>query len=195
VTVDPGKWADALKSAITTAGVYKLALAAVCALYWLGASRQIIPSAETWEIRASAFGFLLFGFLWLANVVAALLQFFPPAPWMAHWIAIRREQAHLRGYIPSMTDKEREIIGYLLAKNQKLFIAAQDGGYAMPLISQRIVKIALQPGQTYSFEHTPMVIPDHLWEVLVAHRDRFPYSSLGGNHEPDPWRIPWMMRR
>jgi hypothetical protein len=116
-------------------------------------------------------------------------------PWMAHWIAIRREQAHLRGYIPSMTDKEREIIGYLLAKNQKLFIAAQDGGYAMPLISQRIVKIALQPGQTYSFEHTPMVIPDHLWEVLVAHRDRFPYSSLGGNHEPDPWRIPWMMRR
>jgi hypothetical protein len=160
----------------------------------VAASRQIIPSAEAWEIRAAAFGFLLFGSPWLANVVAALLQFFPPAPWLARWIAIRREQAHLRAYIPNMTDKEREIVGYLLEKNQKLFIAAQDGGYAMPLVSQRIVRIALQPGQTYDFEHTPMVIPDHLWEVLVAHKDRFPSSLTRGDHEPHPWRIPWMAR-
>jgi hypothetical protein len=31
MALDPSKWADALKSAITTAGVYKLALAAVFA--------------------------------------------------------------------------------------------------------------------------------------------------------------------
>lgn len=166
MALDPSKWADALKSAITAAGVYKLALAAICGLYWFAASHQIIPSAEPWELRASAFGFLLFGLFWVANAVDALLRFFPPAPWVVHWVTLRREQAHLRAYIPSMTGKEREIIGCLLANNQKIFIAAQDGGYAMPLISQRIVRLALQPGQVFDSESTPMMIPDHLWTVL-----------------------------
>ena len=59
MALDPSKWADALKSAITTAAISKLALAAVCALYWFAASRRVIPSAEPWEFRAAAFGFLL----------------------------------------------------------------------------------------------------------------------------------------
>ena len=76
MSIDPNTWFDALKEAITTAGIYKLALAAVCGLYWFAASKQIIPSAENWEIRIAAAGFILFGLLWIANVFAAALQFF-----------------------------------------------------------------------------------------------------------------------
>jgi hypothetical protein len=94
-----------------------------------------------------------------------------------------------------MTEKEREIIGYLIAKTQKQFIAAHDGGHAMPLISQRIVIIALQPGQSCDSEHTPMVIPDHIWKVLLAHKEHFPYAPpRKGEVEAHPWRIHWMAR-
>jgi hypothetical protein len=47
--IDPNKWLEALRVAITTAGIDKLALAAVCGLYWFAASKQIIPSAENWR--------------------------------------------------------------------------------------------------------------------------------------------------
>lgn len=93
-----------------------------------------------------------------------------------------------------MTEKEREIIGYLLAKNQKLFIAAHDGGYAMPLISQKIVIVALQGGQTFDIENTPMVIRDYIWKILQEHKDQFPYTSPRDGGEAEPWRIPRMVR-
>jgi len=166
----------------------------VCGLYWFVAAHNFIPAAEAWEVRAVAFGFLLFGALWCANVVAALLQLFPPAPWLVHCVQLRREQAHARSYISHMTAKEREIIGYLLAQNQKVFIAAHDGGYAMPLISQKIVVVALQGGQVFDAEHTPMVIPDHIWRVLIAHKDQFPEPSEPDDFAPRPWRIPWVER-
>ncbi len=169
---------------------YKMALAAVSGLYWFAASKQIIPSAENWEIRVAALGFFLFGLLWIANVVASVISLCQPRQWLAHWITQRREQARVRNYIPHMSGKDREIIGYLLARNQKLFMAAHDGGYAMPLISQRIVRNALQPGQLFEFsgEHTPMLIPDHIWNVLLAHKEQFPYASpSGGEVETPPW--------
>lgn len=122
------------------------------------------------------------------------MRFLPPAPWIAHWIKLHREQKHVRLYIPSMTRKEKEIIGYLLSHNQKLFIAAQDGGYAMPLISQGIVIRALQHGQMFDIERMPMVIPDHVWKVLVAHKDVFPSFDPNDNETPHPWRIHWMER-
>lgn len=189
--IDPNKWLEVLKVAITTAGIYKLALAAVCGLYWFAASKQIIPSAEDWEIRVAALGFILFGLLWIVNVFAAVLRWLSPASWLHYWIQQGREQAHVRNYIPSMTEKEREIIGYLLARNQKLFIAPHDGGSAMPLISQRIVVSALQQGQTCDIGHYPMRIPDHIWNALLAHKEQFPDTSpLDGGGRP--CRPPWM---
>jgi hypothetical protein len=193
MALDLDKFTDALKSAITAAGVYKLAFALVAGTYWFVATRGIIPDANSWEIRAAAFATLLFAFLWLGNIAAVLLDFFQPRVWVAHFFTVRGEKAFLRSYISSMTPKEREIIGYLLAHNQKLFIAAQDGGYALPLISQRIARLALQSRQVFDSENTPFVIPDHLWSVLVTHKEQFPHKPLS-SREPDPWRIPWMAR-
>ena len=177
--IDLGKLSEALKAAITTAGIYKFALAIVFGLYWVAASKQIIPSAQDWEIRVAASGFLLFGVLWIANVFAAVWRFFTPATMLNNWITLRWERARVRDYIPSMTEKEREIIGYLIAKNQKLFIAAHDGGFAMPLISQRIVIIALQPGQLFDSEHTPMAIPIIFGKFFSLTKSVFHTHHLG----------------
>jgi hypothetical protein len=135
MSIDPSKWLEAIKSATGTAGVYKLALALICGLYWLAASRQWIPSAEAWEFGLAALGLFLFGFLWLANVVSSMLSIFQPREWFVHSINIRRQIREVRDYIPHMTPIEREIIAYLLAKKQKTFVAAADGGHAMLLIS------------------------------------------------------------
>jgi cytochrome b561 len=78
---DPSKWLEVLKTAITTAGIYKFALAVVCSLYWLAARNQWIPSADPWELRAAALGFFLFGSLWLATVISSVLSIFSPRYW------------------------------------------------------------------------------------------------------------------
>jgi hypothetical protein len=180
---------DALKTALSAAGVYKFALAAISAGYWFVASRGIIPGVASWEIRASAFGAILFAGLWVANVISAALTFLPPGPWVIHWFEQRRERVRIRAYIPFMSEKERLIIGYLLAKNQKVFIADMDGGCAMPLISQRIIVRALQPGQIFDPTDTPMVIPDLVWEVLVSEKEKFPYAPTpNAQDELYPWR-------
>ena len=135
--------------------------------------------------------FVICGLLAIANAIQAGLKFFPPGKWISHYVRIRREKKWVANYIPSMTDHEREIIGYLLANNQRSFIAAQDGGYAMPLISHRIVVRALQPGQVFDAENTPFVVPDHLWPILQAHEAAFPALDPDSPH---PWRIPWQLR-
>ena len=94
-----------------------------------------------------------------------------------------------------MTTKEREIIAYLLAKNQKTFTAASDGGHARTLLSRGIVIILARDGQLLDPENVPMTIPDHLWDVLQKHKDEFPYKPPdGGETEGAPWRVHWMER-
>src|ERR1035438_7219151 len=55
-----------------------------------------------------------------------------------YYINLRRSKREVERYIPHMTTKEREIIAYLLAKNQKTFLAAIDGGHAATLLSRGI---------------------------------------------------------
>jgi len=189
---DPSKWLEVLKTAITTAGIYKFALAAVCVLYWLAARNQWIPSADPWELRAAALGFILFASLWLATVISSIFSIFSPRYWIVHWIKNHNEKKWVRKYIPYMTPKEREIIGYLLSKNQKMLLTSIDGGEANTLISRGIIVQAVRPGQAYNQLNVPMAIPDHIWDVLVQHKDEFRY--IAPRHKPDslPWRRPWM---
>ena len=92
-----------------------------------------------------------------------------------------------------MTSEEREIISYLLAKNQKMFTYTMDGGYAITLISKGIVVCALGPGQAYSTWEVPFAVPDDVWDVLMKNKAEFPYTP-GEEDKPYPWAIPWMAR-
>jgi hypothetical protein len=84
----------------------------------------------------------------------------------------------LRAYIPFMIPDERKIIAWLIAHNQKTFTAAVDGGHAATLLSRGIVVTMGRAGQRIDLEDVPMGIPDHLWEVLVQHKQEFPYTNV-----------------
>jgi acyl-coenzyme A synthetase/AMP-(fatty) acid ligase len=97
--------------------------------------------------------------------------------------------------IPQMTPKEREIVSYLLRKNQKMFTCTSDGGYANTLISKGIVVCALLGGQVFIESDVPFKIPDPVWDVLLKHKANFPYTKpKPGETEVYPWHIHWMSR-
>lgn len=95
-------------------------------------------------------------------------------------------------YIPYMTQKDKEIIGYLLHHNLRMFECEPDGGHARLLLSRGIVQIAAKDGQHVDYSNVPFEIPLHVWDVLVKHKDKFPYVS--DDDGADPWRVSWMER-
>ncbi|MFI4933461.1 MAG: hypothetical protein ACHP7N_02475 [Caulobacterales bacterium] len=130
-------------------------------------------------------------FLSLASVFSALAR--GTGSRIHKWQRRRAAMKAVRDYIPHMTDQERGIVGWLLAKNQTMFRGAFDGGYATTLISRGIVVRALVPGQGFDAEEFPFAVPPHAWEVLAAHRTEFPAPPADYNG-PHPWRVSWMLR-
>jgi hypothetical protein len=190
-TIPDPKWLELLKAS----GGQTAALALACGLFLLVADWGWLPPLDAWMIQAAAFGFLVCGLLALAAFGAAINKTIPVRQWIIHHVNEKRFQKEVRNYIPHMTEKEREIIGYLLTKNQKQFTADQDGGYATSLISRQIVMYAYQPGQVFRGTDVPMRIPDIVWEILKEHQGEFPYQpTKRGEIEPQPWRVPWMAR-
>jgi hypothetical protein len=190
MTINP-KWLEILKAS----GWQTAAGASACALFLLVAHWGWLPPLEPWMVQLAAFALLLLGFLTLASFISSALKVFPASAWFVHWVTIRREKKAAREYIPHMTPKEREIIGFLLAKNQKMLTVDSDGGHAVTLISRKIIVRGLQPGQVFHMTDMPMYVPDHVWDVLAAHKDQFPYHPPArGERETHPWRVPWMAR-
>lgn len=106
--------------------------------------------------------------------------------------AIRRAKEHVEREIPQLTSKEREILGYLLANNQRVFTNTRDCGYANTLVSKGIVAPALLPGQAFTHYEFPFEIPEHVWSVLLKHKGEFPHALPNPPEgAPHPWRVPW----
>jgi Super-infection exclusion protein B len=191
MTPDP-RWLEILKAS----GWQTAAVAAASGLFLIAMNLGWLPTVEPWMVLLAAAGLLLFGCLAVASFLSALFQFLPIHQWIVHWITIHRQRRAARDYIQHMTSKERQIIAYLLAKNQKMFTCASDGGYANTLLSRGILVRALRPGQVFNVEEMPVAVPDHIWDVLLAHKDQFPYSPERGERggEVNPWRVPWMLR-
>lgn len=91
-----------------------------------------------------------------------------------------------------LSNKEREIISYLLQHNQRMFTAAVDGGHASTLISRGIVTKALRHSQVFDAEDCPMEVPRPVWALLQKHREKFPYELH--EDDPHPWRVDWRER-
>lgn len=156
-----------------------------------------VITTDPWMITLAAALLLLSGFLVIGSVVAATVGVFSLHQWIARRQRIRADQKAVGNYIPHMTENERAIVAYLLAKNQKMFEAESNGGYANTLLSRGIVRFATVPGAQYSPDDVPMAIPDHIWDVLKSNEASFPYTPrLSGrsNVEVHPWRVPWMLR-
>lgn len=189
MTVD-WKWLD---SFLKASGPKSAAIAFACGVFLLIAHWQWIPPLDAWVVQAVAFVFLLTLALTFASIGTALNSVFRPREWFVHAFTIRREKQMVRDYIPYMNERERGIIGYLLARNQKTFEADSDGGRAASLLSHGIVRIPAKPGQHFDMQNVPMRIPDHMWDVLVEHKDAFPLATQEVDEdEPHPWRRHWM---
>ena len=187
MTVNPAdpKWLEILKAS----GWQTTALAVSCILIVVLIEQNLIPSTNNplW-IAVPSIGAVIFTFLSLATLAKAVKL----GVRIEQWNLKRQKVKEVREFIPYMTDKDREIIGYLLYHNQKMFQADQDGGYAAPLISKGIIKISLRPGQMFDVSHVPFEIPDYVWSVLEENKELFPYNPPPtGKAEKHPWAIPW----
>ena len=189
--VDP-KWLEILKAK----GSHTAALAIASGLIYVLVIFEIIPTTDSplWE-ALPAIGALIFLSLFVAAVGDEVVKITKPADRIGRWCLKRREAREIREFIPYMTDKDREIIGYLLHHNQKMFQADQDGGYAAPLISKGIIRQSGRAGQVVTTSSMPFEVPNHIWSVLKKNQEAFPYESPPANEdEKYPWAIPWMAR-
>jgi hypothetical protein len=186
--LDP-KWLEILKAS----GPKTVACASACGSFLLLNALGWVPPLDVWAVQTAAFGLLLFVCLGVASAATVATEFFRPRERLARWLQRNSEQRAVREYIPHMTEKEREIIAYLLAKNQKTFQTTIDGGHAATLMARGIVRAA---GHQYVDQRrVPFTVPDHLWEVLAQHRANFPYAPpVRGEAESHPWAIHWMAR-
>ena len=189
--VDP-KWLEILKAS----GWQTTFLALGCAVFlWLAALNIIPTDALPWIIPVAWAGLIIFGALGLASIGQSAARTFPVHVWIKRRILLHKAQTKVADYIPFMSDKERQIIGYLLKYRRKMFDCAHDGGYAAPLLARGIVIMAGVRGQVFDMEHMPMAVPDHVWEVLERHADKFPHRpEINGKTEVQPWRVHWMAR-
>jgi hypothetical protein len=189
MSADP-KWLEILKAsgwqtaALATGGT---------ALLYLNMKRWLPIALDSWTTEAIEVGVVVNGFLAIFSIGPHLAKKCGGLwNWFAHLLAVRRAKLHVEQQIPFMSPREREIIGYLLAINQKTFDYTHDGGAANTLISKRIVACALVPGQSATTYGVPFKVPDLVWDVLVKHKVEFPNTWKSG--DPLPYAISWMAR-
>src|SRR6266403_1174839 len=159
---DP-KWLEILKaSSWQTAAL----TAASATILYLNAKKRLPVALDSWVIQTAEVSVLVFGFLTVFSVGPHVAKMWKGLwSWFTHRWAIRRAKHQVEKEIASMSPKEREIIGYLLAKNEKMFTYTSEGGNANTLISKRIVVSALVPGQPVTEYGWPFKVPDHVWDV------------------------------
>ena len=190
MTPDP-RWLELLKAS----GFQTGAVAVACATLLFLGRWEFFPPFDTWVIYVLFVAMVVCASLALASLLSTFFQMVPLHTFAIQALNRRNERIAIEQYIPFMTTKEKEIIGYLLAKNQKIFAADDDGGYAAPLISRGIVRVAARPGQIFDLHRVPMGIPDHIWKAFARRRDEFPYTPpQDGNTDKEPWRVSWMAR-
>jgi hypothetical protein len=131
------KAVDLLKSS----GWQTAMIAAACGLLLYLNSVEVIPAMEPWMVILTWAAMLVSVGLALA-ALASVLQHVMGGVW-EQWLRKRSmykiEQA-FRDYIPHLTDKERQILGYLRHKKMKTFTADNDGGYAGTLLARRFIR-------------------------------------------------------
>ena len=102
-----------------------------------------------------------------------------------------RDKKRIQRKLDYLIPKEREIIAYLLAKQQRVLEVLPDGEQAASLIAKGfVVWTARKPPAIH--RDITVEVPAHVWDVLVKNRAKFPYEAP--KPETHPWRTHWMAR-
>lgn len=183
------RWLDILKAS----GPKAAALAVASFLLLLASILGWIPPLDAWAVQLAAAVFAISICLAAASAATVANEFCRPRERLARWLQKRADRRAVRDYIPHMTEEERAIVAYLLARNQRMFRYTIDGGRAATLLARGIVRIA--GNQYVDPRRVPFIIPNHIWKVLAENRDAFPYTPPApGQPEPYPWGVHWMAR-
>jgi hypothetical protein len=131
--------------------------------------------------------------LWIASIGTTASKWSAvPVEKIKRHLAMRAHAKSFQDYIPYMTEDERAVFAQLLHENRKSFTAADDGGYAGPLIGRGYIHVVARHGQMLSLENVPFAVSDHIWDVAVKQKDAFPYTPSESG--ADAWRVHWMAR-
>lgn len=98
----------------------------------------------------------------------------------------RRKYATLL-HLRTLTETEQAIFGYLLAKNERSFESAQDGGWASSLYAKGLA--IPRHDIPYHLDDRTFIIPDYVWQELLKMKSELPNTHKPG--EALPWRRPW----
>jgi len=127
MSVDP-RWLQILKAS----GWQTTAVAGAAAVLIYANLKKLLPTPlDPWMIQTAEVAFVVCVCLTLASVGQSVVKASKglQAKLDRLW-AIRCAKRQVADNIPRMTAKERQILGYLLAKNQTMFSSTADGGYA-----------------------------------------------------------------
>ncbi|TIL23674.1 MAG: hypothetical protein E5Y88_22375 [Mesorhizobium sp.] len=184
---------------LKTAGWQTTSIAAATALFLYLSKAGTLPPLDAFSTLVAWIILFLSGALSVAAVAGGAQRGLEAA-----WKVFQRRQARrgeeqsFRSYVPFLTEKERQILGYLFAHKQKTFVADRDGGYAGTLIARRIIRYIGVPGQTYDLNKCPLAVADCVWKVMEEQPESFPHSPIlsdgGDKVEVEPWWIPWQLR-
>ena len=180
------KWLEILKAS----GAKTAAIAVAAALLvYLNTTKRLPVDIDHWIIGVAIIVALLCGCLTVASIASYAL---PKARGfvMGMWLR-RQENKAVAALIPAFSEKERNIIGYLLANNQPMFTNAPDCGHAATLVSKGIVVCAVRAGQPVVQSDVPFAIPEFIWNILRKNKGAFTHVPLNAG-QPYPWRRLWM---
>lgn len=108
---------------------------------------------------------------------------------------VRELENEFRRQVPYLSEKERQILGYLWHQQIKTFTADHDGGHAATLIARGYIRYAGVRGQSFDMDKCPMLVPDYVWRVVEEDPAKFPYvPDMCDGYEAEPWRIHWALR-
>lgn len=188
---DP-RWLEILKAS----GWQTTSLALACTVILLLVEAGVIPTdGSIYWTSFPIVGLVIFGCLALASILDTANRFLNPLAKIRTWQSIRTEKLEAEKFILYMSQKDREIIGYLLHHKRRMFQTENDGGYAAPLIARGIIRVRGVHGQVMDLTRVPFEIPEHIWSVLETHQEEFPYKApRKGEVEVHPWAIHWMAR-
>jgi hypothetical protein len=146
----------------------------------------IPPFDPEWLLHLDVFAFLVSAGLLIFSLLEHIYMF--TASYVSCALKQRRNVAIAEKTFATLLPKEKEILGYLLHHNQRVFECTSDGGYASTLLSRRFVRIFAVAGQQFDYFSVPFIVDDDVWTAMRKNPGAFPYIEQ--ERVAPPWRKP-----
>lgn len=140
---------------------------------------SILAGLPSWAKPLAGVSLIVFGSLTLFALAQKATR-----RWQDAGKRIERHAKHI-SQLNSLSDKEHEILSYLVTRNEQYFEASLHGGGANTLLAKGIVVKAARPGHHVHILRFPFAVQSDVWELLQELQDEFSHPRPDG---PPPWR-------